>query len=280
MARDPSIVGRRAVLGGVAAAAGLAALPESRLAWAQSGKTLRAGIAGYNVINTLDPGKASLIPEFYVIWALYNALVKFDGKMNIVPDLAETYKVAEDGTLEIKLRPNIKFHDGSACTTDDVKFSLERILDEKFASPNRSKVSAVDKIEIVDPLTLRLHTKEPFAPLLTFLANARTGTQILPRAAVQAAPGDDFGKKPIGTGAYMLKEWRPGERLSLAAFDGYFAGAPKIATVDMPLIAEESSGVSCASLTMQPAQFTRGLTRTESASGSDANSGIGKTPMW
>ncbi len=243
-ARGPMAIGRRTVLGGAAAATALSAFPGARLAWGQAGKTLRAGIAGYNVINTLDPGKASLIPEFYVIWAIYNGLVKFDAKMNIVPDLAESFKLAENGALEIKLRSGIRFHDGSACTTDDVKFSLERILDEKFASPNRSKVSAIDKIEIVDPLTLRIATKEPFAPLLTFLANARTGTQILPRAAVQAAAGDDFGKKPIGTGAYMLKDWRPGERVQLAAFDGYFAGKPKIAAVDMPLIAEESSGVT------------------------------------
>ena len=104
----------------------------ARLALAQGAKTLRAGIAGYNVINTLDPGKASLIPEFYVIWALYNGLVKFDAKMNIVPDLAESFKVTGDGTLEIKLRQGIKFHDGSSCTADDVKFSIERILDEKF----------------------------------------------------------------------------------------------------------------------------------------------------
>jgi len=242
-AKSRFVIDRRSVLGGGAAAAALGALP-TRLAWGQSAKTLRAGITGYNVINTLDPGKASLIPEFYVIWAIYNGLVKFDAKMNVVPDLAESFRVTDDGTLEIKLRPGIKFQDGSPCTTDDVKFSLERILDEKFASPNRSKVSAIDKIAIVDPLTLRISTKEPFAPLLTFLANARTGTQILPRKIVEAAQGDDFGKKPIGTGAYMLKDWRPGERVTLAAFDGYFGGKPKIASVDLPLIAEESSGVT------------------------------------
>jgi peptide/nickel transport system substrate-binding protein len=224
-------------------AAGLGAPWLGRQAYAQSGKTLRAGIAGYNVINTLDPGNASLIPEFYVVWAIFNGLVKFDPKMNIVPDLAESFKLADNGMLEIKLRSGIRFHDGSACTTDDVKFSLERLLDEKFASPNRSKVSAIDKIDIVDPLTLRIATKEPFAPLLTFLANARTGTQILPRAAVTAA-GDAFGQKPIGTGGYMLKDWRPGERVTLAAFDNYFGGKPKIAAVDLPLIAEESSGVT------------------------------------
>src|SRR5579859_2080222 len=98
---------RRTVLrtGAAIAASGLVPnwLPGSAgTAFAQAGKTLRAGIAGYNVINTLDPGKASLIPEFYVIWALYNGLVKFDGKMNVVPDLAESFKVTEDGTLELK----------------------------------------------------------------------------------------------------------------------------------------------------------------------------------
>jgi peptide/nickel transport system substrate-binding protein len=234
---------RRSFLGSAAAVSLLGTVPWPQSAFAQSAKTLRAGITGYNVINTLDPGKASLIPEFYVIWAIYNGLVKFDAQMNVVPDLAESFKVGDTGALEIKLKANAKFHDGSPVTASDVQFSLERILDEKFASPNRSKVSAIDKIEAPDPLTIRISTKEPFAPLLSFLANARTGTQILPRAAVTAA-GDNFGKQPVGTGAYMLKDWRPGERLTLAAFDGYFGGKPKIATVDLPLIAEESSGVT------------------------------------
>ena len=85
---------------------------------------------------------------------------------------------------------------------------------------------------------MRLITKEPFAPLLTFLGNARTGTQILSRKAVAAA-GDDFGKKPVGTGAYMLKDWRPGERVTVTAFENYFVGKPHVVTIDMPLIAED-----------------------------------------
>ncbi|HEX2134818.1 MAG TPA: ABC transporter substrate-binding protein [Microvirga sp.] len=229
------------LLGGSAAAAFSMGWPGS-MAFAQS-SMLRAGITGYNVINTLDPGKATLIPEFYVIWGLYNALMKFDAKMNAVPDLAESVKVSEDGALEFKLRQGVKFHDGSDLTADDVKFTIERLLDDKFASPNKSKVSAVDRVEVPDALTVRFITKEPFAPLLTFLSNARTGTQILSRKAVSAA-GEDFGRKPVGTGAYMLKDWRPGERVTVTAFDNYFGGKPKIATIDMPLIAEESSGVT------------------------------------
>ena len=93
---------RQALLVGGSAAALAAGLPAS-LAFAQA-STLRAGITGYNVINTLDPGKATLIPEYYVIWGLYNALMKFDAKMNPVPDLAESVKVSDAGALEFKLR--------------------------------------------------------------------------------------------------------------------------------------------------------------------------------
>ena len=240
MTEHGSVLSRRQVL---AAGGSAAVLPLAWPArpWAQD-SLLRAGITGYNVINTLDPGKATLIPEFYVIWALYNGLLKFDAKMNPVPDLSERFQVI-DGGLEFRLRPNVKFHDGSPLTSDDVKFTVERLLDDKFASPNKSKVSAVDRIEVPDSMTARFITKEPFAPLLTFLANARTGTQILSRKAVGAA-ADDFGKRPVGTGGYMLKDWRPGERVTLAAFGDYFGGRPKIATIDMPLIAEESSGVT------------------------------------
>jgi peptide/nickel transport system substrate-binding protein len=194
--------------------------------------------------NTLDPGKASLIPEYYVIWSVYNGLLTFDDKMKIVPDLAESYATTPDGGLEFKLRSGVKFHDGSAFTADDVKFSLERILDPKFASPNRSKVAEIDRIEILDPLTLRIYTKRPFAPLLTFLTNTRTGTQIVPKAAVQQMGDEAFARRPIGTGAYKVASWQAGQALVLEAHEGYFGGAARIKTVNVPLIPEESSGVT------------------------------------
>src|SRR5579883_1888959 len=125
---------RRKVLktGAAAAAAAGIGLPWGLRSAEAAGGTLRAGITGYDVINTLDPGKATLIPEFYVIWGVFNGLLKFDAKMEIVPDLAQSYKVEPDGSLEFKLHPNVKFHDGSALTSEDVKFSLERLLDDKF----------------------------------------------------------------------------------------------------------------------------------------------------
>ena len=87
---------RNLLLRGSAVAAVASGWPVAALAQAS---TLRAAITGYTVIDTLDPGKATLIPEFYVIEGLYNALMKLDAKMNPVPDLAESVKALDHGAL-------------------------------------------------------------------------------------------------------------------------------------------------------------------------------------
>jgi peptide/nickel transport system substrate-binding protein len=234
---------RRDTLGlGLGAAAGL--LSGYLLDARAEATTLRAGITGFAVMNTLDPGKHSLIPESYVVWAIFNALLKFNGKMELVPDLAESFQVVDSTTLEFRLRPGVKFHDGNELSADDVKFTLERVMDEKYGSPNRSKLGSIAEIEILDPLRLQIRTKSAFAPLLTYLANIRTGTQIVSRKAVAALGNEAFAKKPVGTGAYMLKEWRAGESVELTAFPGYFDGPGNLQRVVVPLIPEESSGMT------------------------------------
>lgn len=241
----PKGIRRRTVLGAGAAIAVTSALPGFVAPARAAADTLRAGITGYNVINTLDPGKHSLIPEAYVVWALFNALLKFNEKMEVVPDLAESFAVKDSTTIGFKLRKGVKFHDGSEMTADDVKFTIERLQNEKYASPNKGKVDAVQAVNIVDPYTVEIVTKQAFAPLLAFLTNARTGTQIVPRKVVEAMGDDAFGRAPVGTGAYKVKGWKANESVTLVAHDGYFVkGQPSVATVEIPLIAEESSGVT------------------------------------
>ncbi|QDL94625.1 ABC transporter substrate-binding protein (plasmid) [Paroceanicella profunda] len=235
---------RRTLFKGIGAVASLGAFGLSTRAALAQTTTLRAAITGYNVINTLDPAKASLIPEFYVIWSVFNGLLAFDETMKIVPDLAESYHALEDGGLEFRLREGVTFHDGSALTSEDVKFSIERLLDPDTASPNAGKVGQVDRVEVVDPLTLRIYTKEPFAPLLTFLTNARTGTQIVSKSAFEAMGAEAFGRAPVGTGPYKIASWDSGTGLKLTAHDGYFGGPGSFTDVEVPLITEEASGVT------------------------------------
>lgn len=224
-----------------AGAAGGALLPRPAHA---AGETLRAAIAGFNTINTLDPGKASLNPEFFIIYGVFNGLLKFDADMKIVPDLAESVHVLDPTTLEFKLHPAIAFHDSSMLTADDVKFTIERIADPKFNSPSLGKVSQITDVQVVDTLTVRIHTKAPFAPLLTYLTNIRSGTQIVPRAVVQAMGDEAFGRRPVGTGPMVLKDWKSTDSVQLAAHPKYFRGAPAIGGAYCPLIAEESSGMT------------------------------------
>src|SRR6185369_13989829 len=213
-------------LTGGAVAAGFTVPWAGSGAFAQSPTTLRAGIAGFNVINTLDPMKATLIPEFYVIYGAFNALLKFNAKMEVVPDLAESFTVANSTTLEFKLRKGVKFQDGSDFTADDVKFTIERVAEEKNAAPNRSKITAIQDIEIADPYTIRIVTKAPFAPLINYLTNTRTATQVVSRTAIKAMGDEALGRRPVGTGPYIIKDWKSGERLELEAFPGAFSGAP------------------------------------------------------
>lgn len=235
---------RRHALGLIGGSIGAAALPWGTPgAWAQA-QTLRAGVTGFTVINTLDPAKASLIPENYIMYGIFNALLKFNDKMEVVGDLAESFQSIDANTLEFKLRRGVKFQDGSDFTADDVKFSIERVADEKTASPNRSKVAPISEIRIIDPFTMRIITKAPYGPLVNYLTNTRTGTQIISRKALESMGPEAFARRPVGTGRYMVKDWKPNEGVELVGFAGAFEGAPKIMNVNCPFIAEESSGMT------------------------------------
>jgi peptide/nickel transport system substrate-binding protein len=208
------------------------------------GGDLRAAITGWSVVNTLDPAKAGLNSEFQILWGMFNCLVRFDQDMNIVPDLAKSWETPDDRTYLFHLHQGIKFHDGNECTADDVKFSLERVMDPATASPHKAKLERVEKITAVDKYTAKIVTKEAFAPLLTYLGNARTGTQIVSRKAVEKY-GDDFMSNPVGTGPFQFVEWKPGEGVYTKKFKDYFMkGLPYLDGVDFLLIPEESTGTT------------------------------------
>jgi peptide/nickel transport system substrate-binding protein len=233
---------RRAFLGGAVGAAGL--LPFAARA-AEAGTPLRAAMTGFTLINTLDPGKAAANPEFFVIWGMFNTLVKFDAQMNVVGDLAESWSNPDPLTWEFKLHQGVTFHDGSPLTSEDVVFTFQRIADEAFGSPVRKKMATVVAVEPMGPYGVRLKTDKPFAPLLTYLTNTRTSTQIVCKKAVLAMGNEAYGKQPVGSGPWKLAEWRPNEKLSFVAHEGYFEpGLPKSPALEVLLIKDDSAAVN------------------------------------
>lgn len=235
---------RRSFLLSSAKAAALALAAGSGMSFAQSNdRVLRAAITGFSALNTLDPAKASLLPEFFVIWGCFNSLLKFDNKMNIVPDLAESY-ASVPGGFEFQLRKGVKFHSGDELTSDDVVFTFERLRDNATASPNKGRFANVTAVQAVDKYKVRILADKGLATLLSSLTNTRTGSQIVSRAAYKKLGAVAFERRPVGTGAYMVKDWKANSVIELEAFDGYFvSGKPSIKRIDVPIIPEESSGM-------------------------------------
>lgn len=237
-------IGRRPLLSGLATISAAGLLPFTS-AKAAGGAPLRAAMTGFTLINSLDPGKAAANPEFFIIWGMFNTLVKFDANMKVVGDLAESWTNPEPTTWEFHLRPGIKFHDGSDLTAEDVVFTFERIADEKFGSPVRKKMAPVTSVTAINPTTVQFKTDKPFAPLLTYLTNTRTSTQIVCKKAVLAMGNEQYGRAPIGSGPWKLTEWRPNEKLIFAAHTDYFEkGLPKSPILEVLLIKDDSSAIN------------------------------------
>ena len=136
------------------------------------------------------------------------------------PGLATKWELTDDGKLLVlTLRSNVKFADGSPMTSEDVKWSLDRARDPKAGAWN-SSLASIDSIEAKDPTTVALKLKHPDPTLLPALATFNSA--ILPKKLFEAASGatpDDkakaFAEKPVGTGPFMLSEWKRGVSMTL-----------------------------------------------------------------
>src|SRR5437660_2417094 len=159
---------------------------------AQAQSTLRIGLA--EDPDVLDPTLARTYVGRIVFSSICDKLFDIDEKLNIVPQLALGQETSADGkVVTIKLRPGVKFHDGEPFNAEAAKYSLERHLTMK-GSFRKPEIASVDKVEIVDPMTIRLVLKEPFSPLLAQRTD-RAGMMVSPKAA--EAAGDKCGLTPV-----------------------------------------------------------------------------------
>ncbi len=190
------------------AASGGAALSQS---------TIRIGLA--EDPDVLDPSLARTYVGRIVFASLCDKLFDIDEKLNVVPQLALSHATSDDGKqVTIKLRPGVKFHDGEPMDAAAVKYSLERHMTMQ-GSFRRPELSSVDKVEVVDPLTVRLDLKAPFSPLIAQLTD-RAGMMVSPKAAAEA--GDKFGQKPICAGPFKFVERVQQDRIVLEKHADYW----------------------------------------------------------
>nr|WP_170182210.1 ABC transporter substrate-binding protein [Phreatobacter stygius] len=179
--------------------------------------TLRIGLA--EDPDVLDPTLGRTYVGRIVFASICDKLFDIDDKLQVVPQLALSHETAEDGlSMLIKLRPNVKFHDGEPMDAEAVKFSIERHMTMQ-GSFRRPELASVDKVEVVDPLTVRLVLKQPFSPLLSQLTD-RAGMMVSPKAAREA--GERFGTRPVCAGPYRLVERVQQDRIVVERFADYW----------------------------------------------------------
>ena len=169
--------------------------------------------------DVLDPSLSRTYTARIVFASICDKLFDIDDKLNVVPQLALSHETSTDGkTVTIKLRPGVTFHDGEAFDAAAAKYSLDRHLTMK-GSFRRPELASVDSVEASDPLTIKLHLKAPFSPLLAQLTD-RAGMMVSPKAA--EAGGDRFGLKPVCAGPYRFVERVQQDRIVVEKFAGYW----------------------------------------------------------
>jgi len=186
-------------------------------ATAHAQSTLRIGLA--EDPDALDPSTARTYVGRIVFAAICDKLFDIDEKLNIVPQLALSHETSADGKeVTIKLRPGVKFHDGELLDAEAAKFSLDRHLNfpTSFRKP---ELAALDHVDVVDPLTIRLVLKTPYSPLIAQLTD-RAGMMVSPKAAKEA--GDKFGLHPVCAGPYKFVERVQQDRIVFEKFADYW----------------------------------------------------------
>jgi peptide/nickel transport system substrate-binding protein len=194
-----------------------ALLAFSALVSVSHAQTLRIGLA--EDPDVLDPSMARTFVGRIVFAGLCDKLFDLDEKLNVVPQLATSYKWSADNkSLEIKLRDGVTFHDGEKMDAQAVKYNLERHKNMK-GSNRRGELAVVSSVDAVDPSTVRINLAAPFAPLLAVLTD-RSGMMVSPKAA--EAAGEKFGANPVCSGPFRFVERIAQDRIVVERFPNYW----------------------------------------------------------
>ena len=206
--------------------------------------------------TTLDPALIVDVTGGNISAKIFNGLVKLDENLNVIPDIAESWEVLDKGTTYIfHLRKHVNYTNNREVISADFKYSFKRILSPSGKSPNtwildkilgakdfmQGRVPDIAGIEILDRYTLKIRLEQPFSPFLHLLT--MTAAYVLPKEVVERL-GADFSSHPVGTGPFLLKEWRNNNEVILVRNNHYFSEHAKIEGIVYRIIPEDLTAVT------------------------------------
>src|SRR4051812_17030704 len=188
-----------------------------------AGKEREVAIGLQAAITSIDPHFHNLSPNNSLLLHIFEPLIKRDPNGKLVPGLATSWRAVDDLTWEFKLRRNVKFHDGSPFTADDVVFTLKRVPNvPNSPSSFATFTKPIVDVKVVDPYTIQFRTAAPHVLLPSDLASV----SIVSKPHGERATTEDYnsGKAAIGTGPYKFAEYVPNSRIVMTANYGYWGG--------------------------------------------------------
>jgi len=211
------------------------------------GGTLR--IASGDDLMSMDASFASGGLTNAIGFTVFGTIIKLGKDGDLQPELAESWSVAADSkSVTFNLRDDVNFHDGSKFDANAVKWNWDRILDDNVGSSLRSRLDAVQSVEVVDSSTVKINLKFPFRPFMSFLTEL-PGMIHSPDAVNKyngySDRNSDYGKNPVGAGAFEFGEWTVGNRITVTKNADYFVdGAPYLDEIVWQIIPDSNVRLS------------------------------------
>jgi len=201
--------------------------------------TLRVAIG--TDLDTVDPHGQTSIVVYNVVRHVYETLLWFDDKGNVIPWLAERWEASPDGLVyTFYLRKGVRFHDGSEFNATVVKANIDRWIDPTVRVPSRSLLGKIEKAEVVDAYTVRIYLKEPYSLFPKSIAYFFLITSL----NVIKKFGNQSIAEVVGTGPYRFVSWEKGKRVVLERNEDYWGPKPPIKRIEWLIIPEASTRLS------------------------------------
>ena len=187
---------------------------------------------------SLEPNLETTAPGAWVYFNMLEGLLTLDEKMQVKPALATSYEVMSPTKVRFKLRPNVKFHDGTPFNAEAVRFTYDRALNGKPPARGASLAGSLAGAEVVDNLTVDIVTKEPYGPILRTLAMYCMGI-VSPTAVGKL--GADFSRAPVGTGPFKFVEWKTNTHVIVERHNDYWGDKALLDRVIFKVVPEEGA---------------------------------------